>query len=209
YSVRSVVYQASRDQGGCVYHCSQRGSVVGKIHFSDSCHDPQDFWGEESRSCHILQGYKTGGQPCPLFQKLLGYCQTPDERYFLRMYLDLAKDRTLPFPLPQPRIGPAERRRPDFVLIIAIQFWRYRWLAIQLDNGHGEEMADEDDLRDIEISVHGYEVIRLRSDDHGYKKQVKSLIEMVDHEMSLADSDRSSVAVDVPAREYDDDDPPF
>ena len=90
--------------------------------------------------------------------------------------------------IPQVRIGIAERRRPDFALFVPLQRWKYKWYAIQLDAAHSEAKAEADKLRDTEISMHGYEVIRFKSENQGYLEDVKRLVEMIEHDMEKAGS---------------------
>src|SRR5689334_20415320 len=42
YSVRSFVYQTSRELGGCYYEVRERGHVYGDAVFYDLCSDPED-----------------------------------------------------------------------------------------------------------------------------------------------------------------------
>lgn len=208
FSIRSVFYQASRQLGGCIYHPSKDTEVMGKPVFSDQCHDEEDDprWG--LGPCHMVSGWTKGQSTCSLWEKFSTLCQRDTERTFLHQYLRFVKDREFPMLIPQVRMGIAERRRPDFVLFIPLQYWKYKWLAIELDNAHGEEMAEEDELRDMEIALHGYEVIRLKPGAKGYLHEVQWLVEMVEGEMSEAESDSWGVAVQAPAHEVEEG-PPF
>src|SRR5713226_4901344 len=163
YSTRSFVYQASRVLGGCHYRPHQRGTVMGETVFSDHCYEPDVMHYSDSDvpPCHIVAGWTAGADTCPLWEKICSLCQTDSEKQFLRWYFGLARDRNFPALIPQARIGIAERRRPDYVLFVPLTYWTYKWYAIQLDAGHrGTESQDE--LRDAEISMHGYEVVSLK-----------------------------------------------
>jgi len=208
FSIRSVIYQASQLLGGCIYHPSKEAEVMGKPVFSDQCHNEGDDprWG--LGPCHMVSGWTKGQSTCAFWEKFSALCQTEPERAFLHQYLGFVKDREFPMLIPQVRVGIAERRRPDFVLFVPLQYWKFKWLAIQLDNAHTQEMAKQDELRDAAISVHGYEVIRLKPGEKGYLREVQSLVEMVEHEMSEAESNRWGVAVTAPAHEVEED-PPF
>ncbi len=167
YSIRSFVYQASRLLGGCEYHPSERGFVMNEPAFSDRCSLPEasqswDDWNlrcsfpEASElyadwNCHMVMGWTKGKPTCDLWQRVSALCQTDAERGFLHQYLAFVKDRVFPMLIPQPRMGIAQRRRPDFVLFVPLCYWNYRWYAVQLDKGHPPERAKEDDLRDAEI----------------------------------------------------------
>jgi hypothetical protein len=112
--------------------------------------------------------------------------------------------------IPQTWIGIAERRRPDFVAFVPLQFWKYRWLAIQLDAAHGQEQIDDDWLRDQYIQEHNFEVISLRPKEKGYFEEVRSLVETIESWMNLATRDPWSVAVECKVkRSYIEDDLPF
>jgi len=109
--------------------------------------------------------------------------------------------------IPQVRIGIAQRRRPDFVLFVPLQRWKYKWYAIQLDAAHPQETAQEDALRDTEISVHGYEVISLKAGNQ-YWEDVRRLVEIVEHDMEKAESDPWDVAIELKV-EYTEEKLPF
>jgi hypothetical protein len=66
-------------------------------------------------------------------------------------------------------------------------------------------------MRDAEISVHGYEVISLKPEKHGYHEEVKTLVERVEREMGAADVDMWKHTVRVPVINYTepDDEVPF
>jgi hypothetical protein len=111
--------------------------------------------------------------------------------------------------IPQARIGIAQRRRPDFVLFVPLQHWKYRWYAIELDGRHIAERAQKDRDRNDYLNLHGYEVVTIAT-LHCYR-EVGTLVERIEHEMSIAASDRGSVAVNVEVVkvEAEDDDVPF
>jgi len=159
----------------------------------------------------MVGGWTKGKATCPLWEEVSKLCQTEIECKFLHWYLGLVKDRQFPMLIPQARIGIAERRRPDFVLFVPLQYWKYKWYAIQLDKAHGEGTAKSDELRDTEISIHGYEVIRLKPEDQGYLEEVKRLVEMIELEMGEAESNPWGVAVLAPTvlREEAEDQVPF
>lgn len=211
YSIRSFVQQASRRLGGCLYETSEAGEVMGERVFSDRC-VPSDAspYVDASHSCHMVAGWTIGEASCPLWERVAALCDTEIERRFLHWYLGLAKDRQFPMLIPQARIGIAERRRPDFVLFVPLQYWKYNWYAIQLDKAHSEDMA-ADELRDADIAMHGYRVIRLKPEATGYYEEVRGLVERIESEMKHAESDPWSVAVEVPVERFEEgeEEPPF
>jgi len=211
YSIRSFVFQASQQLSRCAYSTSKWGEVMGEPVFSDRCRDGDDFSCHESWPCYMVGGWTKGKATCPLWEEVSKLCQTEIECKFLHWYLGLVKDRQFPMLIPQARIGIAERRRPDFVLFVPLQYWKYKWYAIQLDKAHGEGTAKSDELRDTEISIHGYEVIRLKPEDQGYLEEVKRLVEMIELEMGEAESNPWGVAVLAPTvlREEAEDQVPF
>jgi len=125
-------------------------------------------------------------------------CQTPAERRFLHRYLELAKDRHSPMLIPQVRIGIAQRRRPDFVVFVPLQKWKYKWYAIQLDAGHMPEKAEADKLRDTEISVQEYQIINFKpTENQGYLEHVRTLVEIIEQDMERIDSNPREVAIEI------------
>lgn len=197
YSTRSFVAQASERLQGCWYTCSLRKEIMGEPVFDDRCHWLDDNWEGLGRRCHMIEGWTLGEESCPLWQEVGKFCQTDTERRFLHWYLGLVKDRQFPMLIPQVRAGIAERRRPDFVLFVPLQYWNYKWYAVQLDRAHAEEMAEADELRDADIAVQGYTVIRLKPGEVGYYEEVRRLVERIEREMEQAASDPLSVAVRV------------
>jgi len=197
FSIRSFVYQVSRQLHVCNYEVEERGKVLDMPTFADLCGD----WGNKSWSswepqeepdigaCHLVSGWTNGQDTCPLWEQIGLLCQTLAERRFLHQYLYLAKDRHFPMLIPQVRIGIAQRRRPDFVVFVPVQKWKYKWYAIQLDAAHTQENAKKDELRDTEISVHGYEVINFRGENQGYWEDVRSLVETIERDMEEVESD--------------------
>ena len=204
YGVRSVLYQASRTLGGCSYSCSLRGTVYGENVYFDQCHDPndQDFEPDE-RDCHVLAGWSAGQATCPLFDGLAALCQTDVERKFLSTYFRYVKDRDFPVLIPQARIGIAERRRVDFVLYVPLQYWRFKWLAVELDGAHPEDKAEDDAARDRYYGDQGYEVISLRPGARGYFEEVRVLAERVEVLMKMAQTDEWDVALEVPVTRFE------
>jgi hypothetical protein len=112
------------------------------------------------------------------------------------MYLKLVKHRQFPMILPQPAIGIADRRRPDFVAFVPLQYWHYQWVAIQLDASHTKEQAADDAMRDAQIAEQGYQVVPLRPKNTGYLEAVRRLVERFDALMKQADDDVWSVAAE-------------
>jgi hypothetical protein len=198
YSVRSFVEQASQQLRGCRYQCAKRGAVYDEVIFSDSCVDPlSPFPEDDSHECHVLAGWTAGEPSCPLGDKILALCQTDDERKFLRTYLRYVKHRQFPMLLPQVRIGITERRRPDFVAFVPLQYWRYKWVIVELDGAHPEEKFADDQSRDQYYKENNYEVISLRPKSKGYLPEVRTLVERFEVWMNLAVTDGWEVAVDL------------
>jgi Protein of unknown function (DUF559) len=130
----------------------------------------------------------TGESSCLLWETIKQLCQTGSEREFLQTYLRYVKDQQFPMLIPQARIGIAERRRPDFVSFVPLQFWKYKWFAIELDGAHSSHQAQTDAARDEEIAAYGYEVISLRPADKGYFEEARRLVERFEILMNLAKS---------------------
>lgn len=211
YSVRSFVYQASSTFHGCDYYCRERGRVFDDAVFSDLCSSPDDDDPQgPSWNCHILAGWAAGQPTCPLWDHIKALCQTKTEHDFLYMYLRYVKDRQFPMLIPQARIGIAERKRPDFVAFVPIQYWRFKAVAIELDGGHSEDQAQSDSARDQYLEEQGYEVFSLRPNTRGYLEEVKRLVEKFEIQMNLAESDVWEAAVPVNVtRTEESDDLPF
>ena len=197
YSVRSFVHQASIQFGKCHYSCCQRGQVMGELVFTDECHhgDPHDEWVDREQ-CHLVAGWTTGQTTCPLWQEIEKLCQTDTERKFLHRYLAYVKDRQFPMLIPQTGIGIAERRRPDFVAFIPLQYWNYKWLAIQLDGAHTDANAADDSLRDQYVEEKNYEVLSLKPNEKGYLEEVRRLVEQIESWIELAITNPWTIAVD-------------
>ena len=199
YSIRSFTYQASRFFGGCLYESERRGDVWDEPVFMDQCGDLEGSWIPDPSArhhCHMVGGWTKGKVTCPLWEKVMALCQTDNERHFLHKYLSLAKDRQFPMLIPQVRLGIGERRRPDFVLFVPVHYWKYNWYAIQLDGGHPELRATEDKIRNADIAAYGYKVIEYKSSSY---EEVRRLVERVDQEMALAETNPVEVAVEVEA----------
>lgn len=222
YSTRSFVFQASRQLGGCIYFCEAAGSVMGEPIYMDECAEPESvpsFSGEEwklagpPQSCDMLSGWTKGSDNCFLWKEIEKLCQSETEKKFLHMYLSLAKDRNFPMLIPQARIGIAERRRPDFVLFVPLQYFKYKWYAIELDGAHPVE-SEADLMRNMELEAQGYTVLSFRPSNKGYYEEVQKLLERIEVEMDEAERDLSTVVIDltvtdVTVPEITDDDIPF
>lgn len=192
YSIRAFVLQASRHFSSCGFQTIWQGESMGEPIFSDICSDlcPD---GAELREyqhpCHMVSGFVRGENSCALWEDVSSLCQTESERRFLRVYLNIIKDRQFPMLIPQARIGIAETRRPDFVAFVPLHELRYRLFAVELDQGHGPTMAKQDDERDLELTQLGFEVIRVKPPDGKSFRDLKKLIERFDELMRRADSD--------------------
>jgi hypothetical protein len=215
YGIRSFVSQASAKFGRCFYRPGSKGTVMGEPVFSDNCYDTEreadyDDW-SSPHECHLVTGWTTGQDTCGLWQKIESLCQTDSERRFLKTYLGFVKDREFPMLIPQAWLGVGDRRRPDFVAYVPLQYWKYRWLAIQLDAAHPPESAEADAKRDEDVREHHYEVVSLRPKQTGYFEEVRHLVEDIDRWMSLAVTDPWKVAVEAQVRSVEEpvDDVPF
>jgi hypothetical protein len=208
YSIRSFVAQASNRLGGCSFSCSARGAVMDEPVFWDRCliWPSEDAPRADETDCHIVSGWSTGQTTCPLWERIAALCQTDHERRFLHHFVRYAKDRQFPMLIPQPRIGIAERRRPDFVAFVPLQHWRYRWVAVELDGAHGEEHKDRDSSRDAELLANGYEVFSVRPAENGYLEEVRRLVERFEEWMALADENHWQVAFDAKVLSFTDPD---
>jgi hypothetical protein len=195
YSTRSFVHQAAQELGGCSYDCSPRGETLGEPVFTDMCGNRGDEneggYQLRDRKCHILSGWSRAQTTCELWNLISTLCQTDYEKRFLHQYMGLVKGRNFPMLIPQARIGIAERRRPDFVLYAPIQYFKYRWYAIELDGAH----VGSDDDRNLELTSQGYEVLSFRPGAGGYYAEVQSLLEKVQMDMTEAERDRDAVAI--------------
>jgi len=215
YSIRSFLYQASRSLGGCYYMCRERGTVMDQKIFADFCCSPESLensWGDPDEwECHMANGWIHGYERCDLWDRVAQLCQTDSERRFLHQYLGYVKDRQFPMLIPQAWVGIADRRRPDFVAYIPLQFWNYKWIAIQLDAAHKEEQQEDDILRNNNIADHNYEVYSFKPIKGGYYEDVRILVEQIDKLMQIADKDSWSVAYEVKVNRYEEeiDDIPF
>jgi len=199
YSIRSFVYQASQKFGGCYYRPSRRGTVMDEPVFTDSCYSSfynAEYGDELPHDCHLVGGWTTGKETCPLWEQIIDLCQTEPEKRFLKRYLQFVKDRQFPMLIPQTGIGITERRRPDFVAFVPLQYWKYKWVAIQLDAAHKEEQLVSDSERDEYVRDHKYDVVSLRPEQTGYFEEVRKLVEEFESWMSLGDTDPWSIVVD-------------
>src|SRR6516165_7126348 len=161
YSIRSFVFQASQRLQSCRYQYGGASEIMGEPVHTDYCID--GFWDagefiESNREhCHLLGGWIRGKDTCALWDELTKYCQTDNERRFLKAYLNLVKGRNFPMLLPQMRVGIAERRRPDFVVFVPMQYLVYKRYAIELDGGHGPERTEQDEARALDLAAENYE----------------------------------------------------
>jgi very-short-patch-repair endonuclease len=81
---------------------------------------------------------------------------------------------------------------------------------VQLDKAHGTDKEADDDLRDEEVSKHGYRVLSLRPKDAGYFEEVRKLVERVEERMMEASEGPWGVAIEARViRSYDESDVPF
>lgn len=217
YSIRSFLYQASRALGGCHYNCRERGIVMGQKVFADYCCPfdelsssvpPDDVWDEPTEcECHIAGGWIHGEERCLLWDHMAQLCQTDAERRFLHRYLGYVKDRQFPMLIPQTWIGITDRRRPDFVAYVPLQYWNYKWVAVQLDASHTEEQKEDDHLRDTYIAENKYESIALKPTNSSYFEEVRGLVERFDAWMRVADEDVWSVATEAQVARYEEGSP--
>src|SRR5262249_17417578 len=141
-------------------------------------------------------GWMAGKQSCGLWRSVQTLCQTHPERRFLERYLGYVKDRQFPMLIPQAWLGIADRRRPDFVAFVPLQYWKYKWLAVQLDAAHPGRQAEQDAVRDDYTRAQGYEVISLRPSQSDYREEVRKLVEQIDVWMNLSETDPWLTAVD-------------
>ncbi len=200
YSTRSFIFQANRTLRDCGWYTPEcQGEVLGERVFSDNClENDVPYYPDTPRPrCHLLAGWTIGEKTCPLWEKLAALCQTPAEQRFLHAYFGFVRDRTFPALLPQPRLGIAERRRPDFAVFVPLSYWKYKWYAIQLDAAHSDRQEKADAVRDAEISCHGYQVLSLRPEAKGYYEELKKLVERIEFDMGQAESRRWEVAIEV------------
>ena len=159
---------------------------------------PGDPWARQGRSyCPTLPGPRPGRLAWALaLGKLKGLSQTDVERKFLHTYLRYVKDRQFPMLLPQVRVGIAERRRADFIAFVPLQFWKFKWVAIELDAAHPESKFADDQARDKYYEEHKYDVLSLRPGAKGYLEEVKSLVEEFETWMNMAETDASDLATE-------------
>lgn len=204
YSTRSFLKQVSTQLSGCAYQYRHRGDTLGEPVFTDSCWDRTAddnaySWdeGPPLKSCHILSGWIKGQDTCALWESIAALCQTDQERAFLHEHMALVKGRTFPMLIPQARIGIAQRRRPDFVVFVPLQRFKYRWYAVELDGAHVGVFADRDEGRNMDLANQGYDVLSFRPGAKGYYEEVQRLVERIENEMAAVDHESSTVAVDL------------
>ena len=85
-------------------------------------------------------------------------------------------------------------------MFVPVHYCTYKWYAIQLDKAHTPEMATSDDLRDADVALQGYEVIRFKPENQGYFEAVRSLVERIDREIAEAANDFWTFAAELPVR---------
>ena len=215
YSVRSFLRQVSQQLGGCYYSWESSTELMGEPLHRDSCGGSSEWYEEGRERCHVLSGWTRGKDTCDLWERLKTYCQTVTEQRFLWAYLSLVKGRNFPMLLPQTRIGIAERRRPDFVAFVPLQYLKYKRYAIELDGAHREEHRSADQVRDLELAAENYDVISLRPDDLGYFPEVQKLVERFSVEMTEAERSAWDYATEIEIASWSgpplitDDDIPF
>jgi hypothetical protein len=199
YGVRSFVYQAAQHYNECTYQCESKGTLYGEEIFRDYCYPADGNINSEPTRCSIMTGWSTGKVECGTWNKIRALCQTDSEKRFLQQFLGYVKDRPFPMLLPQVRVGIAERRRPDFVVFIPVQYWNYSKLAIQLDGSHPVD-AEGDKSRDAYVAEAGYETMSVRPDEKGYLREVQRLVEHIDILMRLHETDTFEVATETSVR---------
>lgn len=198
YSVRSFVHQASRSLHGCSYFCQERGRVFAET-YSLTCAPTlrtRTYTPLPGTATSLLDG-PLGSRLVPFGNTLKALCQNDTEGNFLHAYLRYVKDRQFPMLIPQVRVGIAERRRPDFVSFVPLQYWSFKRVAIELDGAHGEEQRQSDGARDKYLEEQSYEVVSLRPNAKGYLEEVKALVERFEIWMNLAETDVWEAAIEV------------
>jgi hypothetical protein len=191
-----------------MYSIDLAGEIMGEPEFIDLCTN-EDSVLAGPFGCHMMAGWTRGVTTCSLWEQVAALCQTEGEKKFLHAYIQLVKHRPFPMLIPQARIGVAQRRRPDFVIFVPLQHWKYRWYAIELDGKHCWENGLKDRDRNAYLNLHGYEVISVPTNN--YYKEVRDLVERIDHEMHISSSNPLDVAIDIQVKdvEMEDDDVPF
>jgi hypothetical protein len=175
---------------------------MGEPVHTDNCVDDSSDDEYVVQRCHMLSGWIRGESGCPMWDDLRTYCQTITEQRFLWAYLSLAKGRNFPMLLPQVRVGIAERRRPDFVVFVPLQYLDYKRYAVELDGTHGAEHSDLDEARDRSLAAENYEVLSLRPNEIGYFSEVQKLVEKIAVEMTEAERSAWELATAVENATY-------
>jgi hypothetical protein len=208
YSTRSFITQVAQQVRGCTYSIEFAGEIMGEPEFIDLCTDDHCPYAGPS-PCHMLAGWTKDAITCALWEQIAALCQTEDERKFLHAYIQLVKHRQFPMLIPQARIGITQRRRPDFVVFVPLQHWKYRWYAIEFDGNHPWGKGQSDKERNDYLNLHGYEVISVTTNK--FYKEVRNLVERIDHEMKIAAHDPLDVAIRLKVKEtiVPEDDIPF
>src|SRR5579863_1263534 len=197
YSVRSFVSQASLQLAGCFYASSRQDEVLDEPVFLDECRDPYAASGEDWHKCHMLAGWTLGHSECGLWNQMKALCRTEEESAFLHDYLAVVRGRSFPALIPRPKIGLGENDggRPDFALYVPLQHFNYKWYAVELNGGRTESLA-YDESRRADLASMGYEILSCRAGSDGYTEAVVKLVERIETEMTEADRDPWSVAVE-------------
>lgn len=201
YSIRSFIYQSSRQTQSCFYSWTGSTEVMGEPAHNDMCGRTDDWGNRDDEKCHLLSGWIRGKDTCGHWEQLRAYCQTLSEQRFLWAYLSLAHGRNFPMLIPQVRIGIAERRRPDFVAFVPLQYLRYQRYAIELDGSHTPEQEEADQTRDANLAAEGFDVVSLRPNQLGYFQEVQKLVERIAVDMSEAERSPWDIATEVEVRE--------
>jgi hypothetical protein len=145
----------------------------------------------------------TGQDTCALRQRLEALCPSDAERRFLKTYLEHVEEREFPMLIPQAWIGILDDRRPDFVAFVPLQYWKYKWLAIELDAAHPEASATSNPARDEYIRSLNYETLSLRPMQAGYLEEVRNLVGQFERWMTLGHTDPGAVAVEASVRSFE------
>jgi hypothetical protein len=171
---------------------------MGEPEFIDRC--TRDFQAGSS-PCHMMGGWTKGAITCPLWEQIANLCQTEDEQQFLHEYIQIVKHRIFPMLIPQARIGITQRRRPDFVVFVPLQRWKYRWYAIELDGKHRWKNDEIDRERNEYLNMNHYHVISVKTTN--YYKEVKCLVERIEGEISIATSNPWDVAIEMKVKKVE------
>ena len=182
YSVRSILYQLSREDGWPHrYHPDFHGlDKYGNYLWEDTCSERDDYgnWIDYGKCC-VATGWMTGEVTCKGWELIKGLCQTDAESAFLHDYLRYVKDREFPMLIPQAWLTWEERRRIDFMLYVPKTHHHWRKIAVQIDPKGSHKDSRRDEIRDLEIRAEGYDVLSYDTDELRIE-QVRKLISKVD-----------------------------